>query len=106
VEAQYNDLKDYDPTWDISTSSIYQKNYFNLYAFLSTGYLRGELEPSLSWYALDDAGAQIWTPALTYYFSDTWQFAIKANFFQGSDIQDQWGLQNKDNLVFNVRYQF
>ena len=106
VETQYNDLQDYETIWDLSTSSIYQKSWWNFYAFLSTGYLRGELEPSISWYALDDAGAQIWTPALTYYFSDTWQFALKANIFTGPDIQTQWGLQNKDNLVFNLQFQF
>jgi hypothetical protein len=106
VEGQYNDLMDYESGWDLSSSGVYQKDFWNLYAFLSTGYLRGELEPSISWYALDTAGAQIWTPALTYYLSDTWQFALKANLFTGPDIQSQWGLHNKDHLVFNVQFQF
>lgn len=104
-ETQYNDLVDYESGWDISTSSIYRGGYWNHYAFLSTGYFRGELEPSISWYALDNANAQIWTPGLTYYFSDTWQFALKANFFTGSEI-DVWGLPNKDNLVFNVKFNY
>ncbi len=104
-EAQYNNLLDYESTWDISTSSIYQKDYWNFYAYVSTGYFRGEWEPSFAWYALDDANVQILTPGLTYYYSDTWQFALKANIFTGPDIGG-WGFKNKDNLVLKVQFQF
>jgi hypothetical protein len=105
LEAQYNNLMDYGNDWDISTSSIYRKYYWSFYAFVSTGYFRGELEPSLAWYALDNSNVQIITPGLTYYFSDTWQFALKANFFTGPDI-GEWGFRNKDNLVFKVQFQY
>ena len=104
-EFQYNKLQDYESNWDISTASIYRDDYFSHYAWISTGYFRGEWEPSISWYTLDNVNVQIWTPGLTYYHSDTWQLALKANFFVGSDIED-WGFANKDNIVFKVQYQF
>ena len=104
-EVQYNKLKDYEANWDISTASIYRDAYYSHYAWISTGYFRGEWEPSVSWYALDNANVQIWTPGLTYYYSDSWKFALKANFFTGSDIED-WGFKNKDNVVLKMQYQF
>ena len=104
-ETQYNNILDYKSTWDISVNSIYRDDFLNYYAYVSTGYFRGEWEPSIAWYALDDANVQIWTPGLTYYRSDTWKYALKANIFTGTDIRN-WGFQNKNNIVFKVTYQF
>ena len=105
LEAQYNKIQDYESTWDLSTNLIYRDDYTNYYAYVSTGYFRAEWEPSISWYALDDANVNIWTPGLTYYHSTSWKYALKANFFTGPDISD-WGFKNKNNIVFKVTYQF
>jgi hypothetical protein len=105
LEAQYNNILDYKSNWDISVNSVYREDFINYYAWVSTGFFRGEWEPSIAWYALDDANVQIWTPGLTYYHSDTWKYALKANIFTGSDIRD-WGFRNKNNIVFKLTYQF
>jgi len=105
LEAQYNNILDYKSNWDISVNSIYQEDFVNYYGWISTGYFRGEWEPSVSWYALDDANVQIWTPGLTYYHSSTWKYALKANIFTGADIRD-WGFRHKNNIVFKLTYQF
>jgi len=104
-ETQYNNLLDYESRWDLSPGSVYRDKFWSYYAWVSTGYFRAQLEPVITWYALDNANVQLWTPGINYYYSDTWKFALKANFFTGPDIR-VWGLHNKSNVVFKVTYQF
>ena len=68
------------PTGILAPHLFTEMRIYSHYAWVSTGYFRGEWEPSVSWYALDNANVQIWTPGLTYYYSDSWKICAEGQF--------------------------